>query len=68
MPYAERASNRVFTGSFASYVPILERAWQPYLDGRVTLGAAVDAVVASRNRAPRSLGCPEIGDAALTEQ
>ncbi len=47
VPYAERPANRVFTGPFASYVPILERTWQPYLDGRVDLEAAVDAVVAA---------------------
>jgi hypothetical protein len=47
VPYGERPINTVFTGRFAMYLPILERAWQPYLDGRVNLEAAIDAVVAS---------------------
>jgi hypothetical protein len=47
VPYAERPANRVFTGPFASYVPILERTWQPYLDGHVDLETAVDAIVAA---------------------
>jgi hypothetical protein len=47
VPYAERPSNTIFTGRFAAFLPILERAWQPYLDGRVELEPAIDAVVAS---------------------
>jgi hypothetical protein len=47
VPYAERPSNAIFTGRFAPYLAILERTWQPYLDGRAELEPAIDAVVAS---------------------
>ena len=47
VPYAERPANHIFDGRFAGYLPILERAWQPYLDGQVALEPAIDALVAS---------------------
>lgn len=47
VPYAERPQNHVFEGAWAPYLPILQRAWQPYLDGRVGLDQALDAVCAS---------------------
>ena len=37
VPYAERPANTVFVGRFAAYLSILERAWQPYLDGQFDL-------------------------------
>ncbi len=46
VPYAERPVNRIFAGRFARYLPILERAWQPYLDGRTDFEHAIDDVVA----------------------
>jgi hypothetical protein len=47
VPYAERPANTVFVGRFQAYLAILERAWQPYLDGHVDLESAIDALVAS---------------------
>ncbi len=47
VPYAERSANAIFSGRFAAYLPILERAWQPYLDGHVDLEPAIDALVAA---------------------
>lgn len=50
LPYAERPSNRLFAGeqaSSASLLPIFERAWQPYLDGKTSFEAAIDQIVAS---------------------
>jgi hypothetical protein len=45
VPYAERPEHQIFEGDFARYLPILEHHWQPYLDERVTLQGAVDALV-----------------------
>lgn len=47
VPYAERPENHVFEGEFASILKVLIRDWQPYLDQRITLASAVDAVVAN---------------------
>jgi hypothetical protein len=50
LPYAERPSNRLFAGErapSAALLPIFERAWQPYLDGKTTFEAAIDQIVAS---------------------
>jgi hypothetical protein len=47
VPYAERPENHIFDGDWASILTILKREWQPYIDGRVELEAAVDAVVAA---------------------
>jgi hypothetical protein len=47
VPYAERPEHSIFTGRFAPCLSVLERAWQPYLDGHRALGPAVDAVVAA---------------------
>jgi hypothetical protein len=47
VPYAERLEHRVFDQDTAAILPVLVREWQPYLDGRATLGSAVDAVVAA---------------------
>ncbi|GAC1574838.1 MAG: hypothetical protein NVS3B20_24820 [Polyangiales bacterium] len=47
VPYAERPEHHIFDGDAAEILPLLVRAWQPYLDGRTTLDAAVDSVVAA---------------------
>ena len=47
VPYAERPSSRLFDGPNDPTVIVLRRAWQPYLDGRVTMDAAIDALAAS---------------------
>jgi hypothetical protein len=47
VPYAERPENHLFDGDSAIILTTLQREWQPYLDGRVQLEAAVDAVVAA---------------------
>jgi hypothetical protein len=50
VPYAERPSNRIFAGErapSAALLPVFERAWQPYLDGKTSFEAAIDAVVAA---------------------
>jgi hypothetical protein len=46
VPYAERASSRLFADD-DERLQVLQRAWQPYLDGRVTMDAAIDAIAAS---------------------
>lgn len=46
VPYAERPSSRLFAEDDPT-LRVLSRAWQPYLDGRVTMDAAIDAVAAS---------------------
>ena len=46
VPYAERPSSQLFGESDAALI-VLKRAWQPYLDGRVTMDVAIDAVAAS---------------------
>jgi hypothetical protein len=46
VPYAERASSRLFTPDDERLV-VLKRAWQPYLDGHTSMDAAIDAVAAS---------------------
>jgi hypothetical protein len=47
VPFAERPSSRLFEGENDPTLTVLKRAWQPYLDGRVTMGAAIDAMAAS---------------------
>jgi hypothetical protein len=47
VPYAERPENTTFVGDTAAILRVLVQAWQPYLDGRTTLDAAIDAVVAA---------------------
>ena len=47
VPYAERPEHHVFDGDAAPILAVLVREWQPYLDGRTSLSAAVDAVVAA---------------------
>jgi hypothetical protein len=47
VPYAERPENHIFDGDGASILTILKREWQPYLDGKIELDAAVDALVAA---------------------
>jgi hypothetical protein len=47
VPYAERPENHIFDGDWASILATLKREWQPYIDGRVELEAAIDAVVAA---------------------
>lgn len=47
VPYAERAENHIFDGDASTILPVLVKEWQPYVDGRTTLGAAVDSVVAA---------------------
>lgn len=46
IPYAERPSSQLFKADDPSLI-VLKRAWQPYLDGRVTMDAAIDATAAS---------------------
>lgn len=46
VPYAERPSSRHLVEDDPKR-KVLESAWQPYLDGRVTMDAAIDAMVAS---------------------
>jgi hypothetical protein len=46
VPFAERPSSRIF-GENDPTLALLKRAWQPYLDGRVTMDAAIDEVAAS---------------------
>jgi hypothetical protein len=46
LPYAERQEHHIFDGDAAALLPLLQRTWQPYLDGRTTLDAAIDAIVA----------------------
>jgi hypothetical protein len=46
VPYAERPSSRLFKEADDS-LSVLKRAWQPYLDGRVTLDGAIDTLAAS---------------------
>jgi hypothetical protein len=46
VPYAERPSSQLFGVNDPSLV-ILKRSWQPYLDGRVTMDAAIDAMAAA---------------------
>lgn len=47
VPYAERPTSQLFDGAAHPTVVLLKRCWQPYLDGRTTLDAAIDAIVAS---------------------
>jgi hypothetical protein len=47
IPYAERPSSRIFDGENDLSLSVLRRAWQPYLDGRVTRDEAIDAMAAS---------------------
>ncbi|WP_394834371.1 hypothetical protein LVJ94_48515 [Pendulispora rubella] len=47
VPFAERPASRLFQGENDPSLAILKREWQPYLDGRVTMDAAVAAMVAS---------------------
>jgi hypothetical protein len=47
VPYAERGPHAIFSGKRERYLGIFARAWQPYLDGHVALGPAIDAVVTS---------------------
>ena len=46
VPFAERASSQLFKENDPTLL-VLKRAWQPYLDGRITLDAATDAIAAS---------------------
>ena len=46
VPFAERPSSQLFKENDPALI-VLKRAWQPYLDGRVTMDAAIDAVAAS---------------------
>jgi hypothetical protein len=46
VPFAERPSSNLFTADDPSLI-ILKREWQPYLDGRITIDAAIDAMAAS---------------------
>src|SRR5262249_35197492 len=41
VPYAERPSSRLFGENDPTLV-VLKLAWQPYLDGRVSMDAAID--------------------------
>lgn len=43
MPYAD--SNGVWQRGMSTLKPVLETDWQPYLDGKVTLEAALDAML-----------------------
>jgi hypothetical protein len=47
IPFAERPSSKLFGGDDDSRLVVLKRTWQPYLDGRVTMAAAIDAIAAS---------------------
>jgi hypothetical protein len=47
IPYAERPSSRLFEGENDPSLIILKRAWQPYLDGRMTMEVAIDTMAAS---------------------
>ncbi|HEY2510441.1 MAG TPA: hypothetical protein VGI39_06285 [Polyangiaceae bacterium] len=47
VPYSDRPEHSVFSGRWSRYGAVFVQAWQPYLDGRVGLEAAVDAVVAA---------------------
>ena len=38
--------NRIFVDGWPESLPVLERDWKPYLDGRIDLTSAVGAVVA----------------------
>lgn len=49
VPFAERPSSRLFAADDPSLL-ILKREWQPYLDGRITIDAAIDAMAASFER------------------
>jgi hypothetical protein len=46
VPYAERASSQLFKENDPTLL-VLKRAWQPYLDGRTSMDAAIDAIAAS---------------------
>jgi hypothetical protein len=46
VPFAERPSSRLFKADDPS-LAILKREWQPYLDGRTTIDAAIDAMAAA---------------------
>lgn len=50
VPFAEVPAHDVLA---PDRIAVLERTWQPYLDGKTTLEAAVDAVVAASRVAPR---------------
>ncbi len=39
--------NRIFADGWPEGLPVLDRDWKPYLDGRTNLPSAVRAVVAS---------------------
>ena len=46
--FADAHRDRDRTKDFANEcLIVLKRAWQPYLDGRVTMDAAIDAMAAS---------------------
>jgi len=47
VPYAERPSSQLFEGANHPTVLVFKRSWQPYLDGRMTMDAAIDAVAGS---------------------
>jgi hypothetical protein len=47
VPFAERPSSQLFAAEDDPSLTILKRVWQPYLDGRVSIDAAVDAIAAS---------------------
>jgi hypothetical protein len=47
VPFAERPSSHLFDGASDPTVIALKRSWQPYLDGHVTMDAAIDAVAGS---------------------
>jgi hypothetical protein len=38
--------NRIFEDGWPESLPVLERDWKPYLDGRIDLTSAMRAVVA----------------------
>ena len=45
MPYAERFGIWRRSRAARRYHALLEREWQPYLEGRVTFDAAIERVV-----------------------
>jgi hypothetical protein len=46
VPYAERPSSKLFAEDDPTLL-VLKREWQPYLDRRVTMDAAIDALAAA---------------------
>lgn len=49
VPYAERPSSQLFAADEPGLI-VLNCCWQPYLDGRVTMDAAIDEMTASLAR------------------